>query len=194
MPYILQSEPAIPPTIPHHQVFLVESPPNHHKLLIQASPASSTDSFFAHVIFTPDLSQVLMTFVEDVVSALTSGPALFAARHLGSVAPDALDRLRSTCRSTPPPNKPSGENEDDEEAERGRRGQEWVQQTIQKLLAEQILQPPDVRSLTHQLPRHHHTQYCTHQRLHCHHPYRRRGRQQELDNAGLDPAATVQDR
>jgi hypothetical protein len=194
MPYILQSEPAIPPTIPDHQLFLVESPPNHHKLLFQASLASSTKSFFAHVIQTPDPSQALMTFVEDAVPAPTSDPALLAAKHLGSVAPDALDRLRSTCRFVPPPNKPSEENEDDEEAERGRRGQEWVQQTVQKLLAEKILQPPEVRSPTNQLPRHHHTQHCTHQRLHCHHPYRRRGRQQELDNVGLSPAATVQDR
>ncbi|KAH8677191.1 hypothetical protein BGZ61DRAFT_457780 [Ilyonectria robusta] len=176
-----------------HQVFRVESPQNHHKLFIQTS-SDIVRSFFAHVIHTADTSQPAMTFVEDVADTADPLAAALNIQHLGSVAPGDFDRLRAACRENPPPEK--GPTEEEGEEENLRRSRVWLHELVHVLVSDGILKPPPLHddSHSHHRPRHHHTHHCIHQRLHCHHPYRRRGRQQLLANSLLNPAATVQER
>ncbi|KAI8681874.1 hypothetical protein NCS55_00440700 [Fusarium keratoplasticum] len=177
------------------QVFQVEAPRGHHKLFISTGPQPAI-GFFFYVLHLLGLAQPMMIAMHDTVTSIQQLAMVFDSRLVGSIAAHDLNRLRMLIRGFGVPYCPM---ESDPPIEALRRAERWVRDVIDMLLADGILQPPPPPRPAHQLPRHHHTAHCIHQRLHAHHPYRRRGRRpfvnnNPLMNPGMNPSRESRDR
>ncbi|KAF7550689.1 hypothetical protein G7Z17_g5562 [Cylindrodendrum hubeiense] len=139
---------SIPDTEPvRHQVFRVESPKNHHKLLIQTS-SNPLLSLIAHITRTADSSQSAMTFVEEVVDTPDPLAAALNTKYLGSVTAQDFDRLRTAYRRHPLPKKASPEQDSPDEYLG--RGRVWLRELVDMLISDGILQPPpDCTAIIH---------------------------------------------
>ncbi|KAJ4182499.1 Hypothetical protein NCS54_00437400 [Fusarium falciforme] len=177
------------------QVFQVEAPRGHHKLFVSTGPQPSI-GFFFYVLHLLGLAQPMMIAMNDTVSSIQQLAMVFDSRLVGSIAAHDLNRLRMLIRGFGVPFCPL---ESDPPNEALRRAERWVRDVIEMLLEDGILVPPPPPRPAHQLPRHHHTAHCIHQRLHSHHPYRRRGRRpfvnnNPLMNPGMNPSRESRDR
>ncbi|KAI8683303.1 hypothetical protein LRP88_04725 [Fusarium phalaenopsidis] len=177
------------------QVFQVEAPRSHHKLFISTGPQPSI-GFFFYVLHLIGLAQPMMIAMADTVTSIQQLAMVFDSRLVGSIAAHDLNRLRMLIRGFGVPYCPL---ESDPPNEALRRAERWVRDVIDMLLEDGVLQPPPPPRPAHQLPRHHHTAHCIHQRLHSHHPYRRRGRRpfvhnNPLMNPGANPSRESRDR
>ncbi|KAF4973780.1 hypothetical protein FZEAL_9227 [Fusarium zealandicum] len=176
------------------QVFHIEAPRDYHKLFVSTGPQPDL-GFFFQVMHLPGLPQRLMFRCTDIVDSIEQLAAVHDSKLVGSVAANDYDRLRLMIASMGTPLAPA---DSDPPSEALHRAEQWVLGVIEKLLQNGILEapPPQPTSTSggHQLPRHHHTAHCVHQRLYSHHPYRRRGRQQPSNNAIADPSGSIQQR
>ncbi|EEU47099.1 uncharacterized protein NECHADRAFT_78179 [Fusarium vanettenii 77-13-4] len=181
------SQPEPEPT--RFQVFQVEAPRGHHKLFISAGPQPSL-GFFFYVLHLIGLAQPMMILMNDTVTSIEQLAAIHDSRNVGSIAAHDMNRVRMLIRGLGVPYCPL---ESDPPNEALRRAERWIIDVIDTLLEDGVLEPPPPPRPAHQLPRHHHTAHCIHQRLHSHHPYRRRGRRpfvnnNPLMNPGVNPS------
>ncbi|RTE70155.1 hypothetical protein BHE90_015455 [Fusarium euwallaceae] len=154
------------------QVFHVEAPRGHHKLFVSTGPQPAL-GFFFYVIHLPGLDQPMMIAMTDTVSSIQQLATVHDSRLVGSIAAHDMNRLRILIHGLGVPYCPT---ESDPPNEARRRAERWIYDVVDTLLEDGVLEPPPPPPRPHQLPRHHHTAHCIHQRLHSHHPYRRRGR------------------
>ncbi|KAM0415901.1 hypothetical protein ACHAPT_013112 [Fusarium lateritium] len=165
------------------QAFHVETPRDHHKLFISTGPQPAL-GFFFYVAQLPDMPQVRMISVTDAVSSISQLATVHDSKPVGSIAARDMNRVRALIDGMGVPYCPS---EFDPPNEALRRAECWVRDIINLLLEDGVLEPPPPPARPHQLPRHHHTAHCIHQRLHSHHPYRRRGHRLPFTNPLTDP-------
>ncbi|KAF4468871.1 hypothetical protein FALBO_4241 [Fusarium albosuccineum] len=179
---------------PRFHVFHVQAPRDHHKLFVSTCPQPIL-GFFFYIMHIPSLMQPLMILGTDVIESIQPLAAIDESKLVGSIAAPELDRLKALVHAFGVPLTPSASDPPDEDL---RRAEHWVQDLVELLLDDGILQtpppPPAAPPVGRQLPRHHHTAHCIHQRLHSHHPYRRRGRQPVLNNSLVNPSPPAHDR
>ncbi|KAH6956444.1 hypothetical protein DER45DRAFT_268839 [Fusarium avenaceum] len=165
------SEPA------RYQVFHIEHSPGSHKLFIPTSPPRPL-GYIYHVTYMPftENPQPTLHLVCDILSSPHNIGDVHDTQFVGSIASQELDHVRAMINDYPRPFNPEASTPHTGEPN----GCElWVRAVINMLLEDGILEPPppEPTNRGHRLPRHHHTAHCIHQRLHSHHPYRRRNRQ-----------------
>ncbi|KAM0210344.1 hypothetical protein ACHAQD_010767 [Fusarium lateritium] len=163
---------------PRYQVFHIEHSPGSHKLFIPTSPPRPAGYIYhvMHLSF-PDHPQPTLPLVCDILSSPHNIGDIHDTQFVGSIASQELDHVRAMIKDYPRPFDPQASTP---RAGEPSRSELWVRAVIDMLLEDGILEPPPPEPTNrggHQLPRHHHTAHCIHQRLHSHHPYRRRSRQ-----------------
>lgn len=164
------------PTLYH--VFEIEAPRGHRKLFLSIGPQPAI-GFFFFVLHLIGIAQPMMVAMVDTVTSFQQLAMIFDSRLVGSIAAHDLTRFRMLIRGFGVPFCPL---ETDPPTEALRRAERWVHDVIVMLLEDGVLRPPPPPRAAHQLPRHHCHEHCIHQRLHSHHPYRRRGRRPFVNN------------
>ncbi|KAJ4312141.1 hypothetical protein N0V84_010077 [Fusarium piperis] len=184
--------PAIPQPEPEpepFQVFHVEAPRGHHRLFVSTG-IQAPIGFFFYVLYIQGIAQPMMVAMNDAIASIEELALVYDSKLVGTIAAHDLDRLRVVIQDFGVPFCPSP---DDHPNEALRRAERWVYDLVEMLLEDGVLQPPPPPPRAHQLPRHHHTAHCIHQRLHSHHPYRRRGRRPFVNNAWMNRSAESRD-
>ncbi|RGP62444.1 hypothetical protein FLONG3_10216 [Fusarium longipes] len=179
----LMVEPAPTASVPpsetsRYQVFHIEHSPNVHKIFIPTSfPRPAGYLYYVTEHSSQDHPETALSLMADILSSPEHMGNIHQSQFVGSIAPQDLDRVRvmieDHSRLLNPSNSVPLLNY-------ATRCEVWVRTTVAMLLNDGVLEapPPEpVATREHRLPRHHHTAHCIHQRLHSHHPYRRRARQ-----------------
>ncbi|KAF4969737.1 hypothetical protein FSARC_3080 [Fusarium sarcochroum] len=172
------ASPAYGPEPPRYRVFRIQHSPGSSKIFIPTGPPRPAGHVYSVTdISHPDHPQPILPLMTDHLSAPHHIGDLYESELIGSIASQDFDIVQAMIKGYPRPFNPQ-----EPEPPRGEssRCELWVRAVIDMLLEDGIVKPPPPEHAAtggHQLPRHHHTAHCTHQRLHSHHPYRRHSRQ-----------------
>ncbi|KAF7563886.1 hypothetical protein G7046_g260 [Stylonectria norvegica] len=169
--------------ITQNRIYRIDAPFNAHKLFIQTTPLLP----HGYLIY---IEPEDLTYTELAVSEVEHLGEVADIVLLGTVSSPNLGSLLKLCRENPEPDSrtdPPAERMD----ELIKKGRTWVRHTIDILKHDSIIELKPPPGPGHALPRHHHTQYCSHQRLYIHHPYRRRSRGILYENQVLSASATI---
>ncbi|KAM0355661.1 hypothetical protein ACHAPU_000046 [Fusarium lateritium] len=162
---------------PRYQIFHIEHSPGSHKLFIPTSPPRPAGYIYHVVDLAPQENvQPTLPLVCDILGSPDHMGDIHDARFAGSIASQQLDHVRAMIKGY---SRLVNPQEPAPRAGEPSRCELWVRAVIDMLLEDGVLEPPPPEPANrggHQLPRHHHTAHCIHQRLHSHHPYRRRSR------------------
>ncbi|KAJ4259615.1 hypothetical protein NW762_007545 [Fusarium torreyae] len=157
--------PACGPEPPRYKVFRIQHSSSSHKIFIPTGPPRPAGYLYSVTdISHPDHPQPVLPLISDLLSAPHHIGDIYEGELIGTIASQDFDVVQAMIKRYPRPFNPQ-----EPEPPKGEpsRGELWVRAVIDMLLEDGIVQ----------LPRHHHTAHCTHQRLHSHHPYRRHSRQ-----------------
>ncbi|KAG8671811.1 hypothetical protein FPOAC1_005069 [Fusarium poae] len=161
-----------------YQVFHIEHSPNVHKIFIPTSfPRPAGYLYSVTDASLQDHPQTALPVTADILNSPEHMGDIHQSRFVGFIASQDLDRMRTMIKDHSRPLSP-----DDYASlpDYVTHCEVWVRVVVEMLLDDGILEAPPPEPATtggHRLPRHHHTAHCIHQRLHSHHPYRRRARQ-----------------
>ncbi|KAF5024775.1 hypothetical protein F66182_3153 [Fusarium sp. NRRL 66182] len=161
-----------------YHVFHNEQTPGKHQIYIPAGPPRPPGYVFSVAdVSRPDHPQPALPLVTDHIALPEQMDNIHKSELVGSIASQDLEQVQAMIKD----HRPSPWNPQERPPSAGEPSlcERWVRDVIAMLLEVGILEPPPPPPAAtggHRLPRHHHTAHCIHQRLHSHHPYRRRNR------------------
>ncbi|GKU07940.1 hypothetical protein FLAG1_10801 [Fusarium langsethiae] len=163
---------------PRYQVFHIEHSPNVHKIFIPTTfPRPAGYLYSVTDLSIQNHRQTTLPVTADVLNSPEHMGDIHQSRFVGYIASQDLDRMRAMIKEHSRPLSPGDYAPLPNCVPRC---EVWVRAVVAMLLDDGILEAPPPEPATlggHRLPRHHHTAHCIHQRLHSHHPYRRRSLQ-----------------